>query len=140
MVEFIDGSILAQLGPPDMRVPIRYALGFPGRIPSGNEPVDIQALSGLTFEEPDREAFPCLALGERVAREGGLSGTIFNAANEVAVDAFLAGQVGFLAIADIVADALASFDNRPEPDLATILSTDQAVREHARQRLLQHTS
>jgi 1-deoxy-D-xylulose-5-phosphate reductoisomerase len=131
MVEFVDGAVLAQLSPPDMRLPIRYALGYPTRLPNGAPPVDLRALSGLTFEEPDRETFPCLALGERVARAGGLAGCILNAANEIAVDAFLARRLPFTSIATVAADALDHFENRPAPDLATLLETDRRVREHA---------
>jgi 1-deoxy-D-xylulose-5-phosphate reductoisomerase len=131
MVEFVDGAVLAQLSPPDMRLPIRYALGYPTRLPNGAPPVDLRALSGLTFEEPDRETFPCLALGERVARAGGLAGCILNAANEIAVDAFLARRLPFTSNATVAADALDHFENRPAPDLATLLETDRRVREHA---------
>ena len=137
MVEFVDGAVLAQLSPPDMRLPIRYALGYPGRLSDGAQPVDFAALSGLTFEQPDREAFPCLALGERAARAGGLAGTIMNAADEVAVEAFLAGRLPFLSIADVVADALDRFDARRAPGLDEILDTDRRVREHAASRVPQ---
>jgi 1-deoxy-D-xylulose-5-phosphate reductoisomerase len=131
MVEFVDGAVIAQLSPPDMRLPIRYALGYPARLPSGAPPVDLAALSGLTFEQPDRETFPCLALGERVARAGGLAGCIMNAANEVAVDAFLGRRLPFTAIPTLVADALDRFENRPAPDLPTLIETDRRVRAHA---------
>jgi len=137
MVEFVDGAVLAQLSPPDMRLPIRYALGHPGRLSDGGRPVDFGALSGLTFEAPDRQAFPCLSLGERAARVGGLSGTIINAADEVAVEAFLAGRLPFLSIADVVADALDRFEPRQRAELDEILETDRRVREHARSRLPQ---
>jgi 1-deoxy-D-xylulose-5-phosphate reductoisomerase len=137
MVEYVDGAVLAQLSPPDMRLPIRYALGFPDRLSDGGPPVDFAALSGLTFETPDRQAFPCLALGERAARAGGLSGTIMNAADEVAVAAFLAGRLPFLSIADVVADALDRFEPRRLPELDEILDTDRRVREHAASRLPQ---
>jgi len=137
MVEFVDGAVLAQLSPPDMRLPIRYALGYPDRLPDGGKPVDFAALSGLTFEAPDRAAFPCLALGERAARAGGLAGTIMNAADEVAVEAFLAGRLPFLSIADVVADALDRFDAKSQPDLDEILETDRRVRAHAASRLPQ---
>ena len=137
MVEYLDGSILAQLGPPDMRIPIRWALGHPDRLATPEPAADFSTLGGLTFEEPDREAFPCLALGERVAREGGLSGCILNAANEVAVEAFLERRLPFTAIPEIVADALDAFDNVSAPDLGTILATDREVRRHARSRLPQ---
>lgn len=135
MVEYVDGAILAQLSPPDMRLPIRWALGYPERVRAPGEPIDLLALSGLTFEEPDRETFPCLALGERAAREGGLSGTVLNAANEVAVGAFLERRLPFLAIADLVADALDSFDAGDDPDLDTILAVDAEVRRHTQSKL-----
>lgn len=131
LVEYVDGALLAQLGPPDMRLPIRYALGWPERVDSGEGPVDLLALSGLTFEAPDRETFPCLAHGERAARRGGLAGTILNAANEVAVDAFLDGRLRFPAIAEIVGAALDRFAPAAAPDLETILATDDEVRRYA---------
>jgi 1-deoxy-D-xylulose-5-phosphate reductoisomerase len=137
LVEFTDGALLAQLSPPDMRLPIRYALGGRARVPSGEPPVDLAALSGLTFERPDPESFPCLRFGPRVARQGGLSGCILNAANEVAVDAFLQGRLPFTAIAGVVEDALSSFDNVAEPDLPTILQADRRVRRHAEAALTQ---
>jgi len=137
MVEFIDGALLAQLSPPDMRLPIRWALAYPGRVPSGEASVDIARLPGLTFEAPDPVAFPCLLLGQLVARSGGLSGTVLNAANEVAVEAFLAGRLSFTAIHAVVADALDRFENEPEPDVARIEETDRRVRRHAASRLPQ---
>lgn len=135
LVEFTDGALLAQISPPDMRLPIRWALGHPGRVPSGEPVVDLTKLSGLTFEQPDTQAFPCLLLGHRVARAGGLSGTVLNAANEVAVEAFLAGRLPFTGIHGIVADALDRFDNVAEPDLETIEDTDRRVRHHAATRM-----
>jgi 1-deoxy-D-xylulose-5-phosphate reductoisomerase len=135
LVEYTDGALLAQLSPPDMRLPIRWALGYPARVPSGEPPVDVTKLSGLTFEAPDTEAFPCLLLGHRVARAGGLSGTILNAANEVAVEAFLAGRLPFTGIHAVVADALDRFENQPDPDLETIEDTDRRVRHHAAARM-----
>ena len=103
-------------------------------------PVDLARLSGLTFEEPDTQAFPCLQFGWRVAREGGLAGTALNAANEVAVDAFLQGRLPFLSIHDLVADALDRLDNVQDPDLGLIEETDRAVRRHASARLPQPAS
>jgi 1-deoxy-D-xylulose-5-phosphate reductoisomerase len=137
MVEFVDGAILAQLSPPDMRLPIRYALGWPGRLSCGAPPVDLTSFGDLTFDTPDRETFPCLALGEQVARDGGLAGCIMNAANEVAVTAFLDGRLPFTGIPCIVEDALNVFENVPSPDLPMILDTDERVRRHAEARILQ---
>ena len=131
MVEYVDGALLAQLSPPDMRLPIRYALGYPSRLPSPEGPADLNRLNGLTFETPDRETFRCLALAERAAREGGLAGTVLNAANEIAVEAFLAGRLPFQEIPDVVQDALDSFPAQLDPGLQSILETDAAVRIHA---------
>ena len=131
MVEYVDGALLAQLSPPDMRLPIRYALGYPSRLPSPQGPADLNRLNGLTFETPDRETFRCLALAERAAREGGLAGTVLNAANEIAVEAFLAGRLPFQEIPDVVQDALDSFPAQLDPGLQSILETDAAVRIHA---------
>ncbi|MFT7463587.1 MAG: 1-deoxy-D-xylulose-5-phosphate reductoisomerase [Pseudohongiellaceae bacterium] len=128
MVEYIDGAVLAQLSAPDMRLPIRFALGHPHRVATPAQPVDFNTFSGLTFEEPDRGTFPLLALGEKVARQGGLSGTVLNAANEVAVDAFLKGRIDFSDIPILVSAACADHTVQDAPDLATILSTDAAVR------------
>jgi len=135
MVEFIDGALLAQLSPPDMRVPIRWALGWPERLSDGSEPLDLARLGTLTFEEPDRPNFPCLDFGARVATAGGLAGTVLNAANEVAVEAFLAGRLPFLAIADVVAAALDAFAGESAPDLASIEAADREVRRATVARL-----
>lgn len=140
MVEYLDGAVLAQLSPPDMRLPIRWALAHPGRVDSGEGHVDLARLSGLTFEEPDLDTFPCLRFGWRVAREGGLAGTALNAANEVAVDAFLAGHLSFPAIHDLVAGALDALRNEGDPDLAAIEATDRAVRQQVAARLPQPAS
>jgi 1-deoxy-D-xylulose-5-phosphate reductoisomerase len=140
MVEFLDGSVMAQLGPPDMRLPIRYALGHPERLDSGAGAVDITALSGLTFEAPDPATFPCLRIGYRIAEEGGLAGTIANAANEIAVGAFLEGRLPFRAIPELVEGALERYTGRDAPDLATILATDAEVRASTTARLALPTS
>jgi len=140
MVEFRDGAVLAQLSPPDMRLPIRFALGGATRVDNGAPPVDLLALSGLTFEAPDRRNFPCLALGERVARSGGLAGTVLNAANEIAVAAFLEGRLPFTSIHDVVADALDAFEDVAQPDLPTILQADRRARRHAEARVPQMAS
>ncbi|MGQ0552013.1 MAG: 1-deoxy-D-xylulose-5-phosphate reductoisomerase [Planctomycetota bacterium] len=135
MVEFIDGALLAQLSRPDMRLPIRYALGAPGRIESGDGQVDLLSLSGLSFEEPDRETFRCLALGEEVARLGGTAGCVMNAANEIAVHAFLEQRLSFLGIAELVEAALTRFEHRPAADLTELLELDQRVRTWALTRV-----
>ena len=102
MVEYIDGSVIAQLGVPDMKGPIAYALTYPARIASGVKPLDLTALSGLTFFNPDTDRFPALKLAYRAAQSGESMPAVMNAANEVAVQAFLEGKIGFMAIAESI--------------------------------------
>jgi 1-deoxy-D-xylulose-5-phosphate reductoisomerase len=128
MVEFTDGSILAQMGIPDMAVPIRFALAFPQRSVTRDQYFDFDRFRSLTFERPDTERFPGLALGFRAAREGGTSGAVLNAANEVAVAAFLAGELPFDRIARVVEAALDQVPHVAEPTLAEVLAADQAAR------------
>ncbi len=99
LVEYVDGSVLAQLSNPDMRVPIAHALGFPARMASGATPLDLAAIGQLSFERPDAQRFPCLGLAYGALRAGGTAPAMLNAANEVAVAAFLEGRIGFTAIA-----------------------------------------
>jgi len=106
LVGFKDGSVLAQLGEPDMRIPIAHALGYPGRLVSQAPRLDLARHARLEFEPPDEVRFPALALARRALRSGGTAPTILNAANEVAVAAFLGRRIGFLAIADVVAETL----------------------------------
>jgi 1-deoxy-D-xylulose-5-phosphate reductoisomerase len=106
LAEFTDGSLLAQLGVPDMRIPISYCLGFPERLHSGAPALDLTALGSLHFSPPDRFAFPCLDLARGAGEKGGGYPVVLNAANEVAVDAFLAGQIPFGAIPGIVEQCL----------------------------------
>jgi 1-deoxy-D-xylulose-5-phosphate reductoisomerase len=102
MVEYVDGSVIAQLGVPDMKGPIAYALTYPGRVPSGVKPLDLTTLSGLTFFNPDTDRFPALKLAYRAANDGESMPAVMNAANEVAVEAFLDGKIGFMAIAQSI--------------------------------------
>jgi 1-deoxy-D-xylulose-5-phosphate reductoisomerase len=102
MVEYIDGSVIAQLGVPDMKGPIAYALTYPARVPSGVKPLDLTTLSGLTFFQPDTDRFPALKLAYRAADAGESMPAVMNAANEVAVEAFLAGKISFMAIAESI--------------------------------------
>ena len=127
MVEFVDGSVVAQLGPPDMRVPIHYALHHPDRAPGPYKGFDVRTMSSLTFEAPDLGRFPALGLGWRVVEAGGDAGAVLNAADETAVEAFLAGRIGFLDIADIVERAL---DARPglDHDISALLAADAHAR------------
>lgn len=102
MVAYTDGSVLAQLGTPDMRTPIAYTLAWPHRMPSPSERLDLAAISRLTFEPPDPERFPALRLAREALEAGGSAATVLNAANEVAVEAFLRGRLGFLGIIDVI--------------------------------------
>ena len=137
MVEFVDGSILAQLGLPSMTVPVRYALAYPQRAPTTRSYFDLERFSQLTFEQPDTDRFPALDLGHEVARNLGLAGTALNAANEVAVRFFLDRKSSFEAIPATVRTVLDRLDNRTDdPDLEQILATDSWARREAEQCLL----
>ena len=129
LVEYHDGAVLAQLGTPDMRLPIRYAMTYPQRGVSLAEPLDLLTCPPLTFAQPDREAFPCLRLAEEAAREGGTACAILNAANEEAVKLFLADRIGFHDIPRLVEKARASIPVTQSPSLDQILSADRAGRE-----------
>jgi len=113
MVEFVDGAVVAQLSLPDMRLPIGYALAYPDRLPSPFGAIDWAELSLLEFETPDRATFRCLDLAYRAGRAGDLAPAWLNAANEVAVEAFLAGRIGWAAIADVVAETLDGYESGP---------------------------
>lgn len=131
MVDYVDGSVLAQLGNPDMRTPIAHALAWPERISSGVVALDLFSVSRLDFLEPDTDRFPCLQLAAEAIRKGGTSPAILNAANEIAVEAFLEGRVSFIDIADIVARVLAEVEMHMADDLKTILSDDEMARQSA---------
>ncbi|MDP1634226.1 MAG: 1-deoxy-D-xylulose-5-phosphate reductoisomerase, partial [Gallionellaceae bacterium] len=133
MVQYFDGSVLAQLGNPDMRTPIAYALAYPDRIEAGVAPLDLFAIARLDFSAPDFTRFPCLALAFRALRAGGSAPTVLNAANEIAVEAFLAGQLSFLAIAEVIAATLDAVPTCAIPDLPAIMAEDARAREFARQ-------
>ncbi|HET8894079.1 MAG TPA: 1-deoxy-D-xylulose-5-phosphate reductoisomerase [Gaiellaceae bacterium] len=127
LVRFRDGATLAHLGYPDMRVPISYALTYPERAETPVAPLDLTKLT-LEFEAPDLETFPLLALAREAGENGGTYPCVFNAANEVAVAAFLAGSLPFLGIAEVVADALDRADGAPARDLSDLLEADRAAR------------
>ena len=127
-VEFEDNAILAQLGPPDMRTPIQYALTGPQRPAGCSQRLDWSTLGKLEFEDPDPTRFPAVGLAYDVIRAGGTAGAVFNAANEAAVAAFLERRVRFGRIVELVAEALAAIDVRPIADLASILDADQRAR------------
>ena len=131
MVEYADGSVLAQLSNPDMRTPIAHGLGWPERLDAGVEPLDVLARSNLDFEPPDMEAFPCLGLAMQAARAEGGAPVILNAANEVAVAAFLAGRLPFTGIAELVAEMLDKMDAVRADTLVAVLALDRRARDKA---------
>jgi 1-deoxy-D-xylulose-5-phosphate reductoisomerase len=132
MVEYADGSVLAQLGSPDMRIPIAYAMAWPERIATPAARLNLSQIGSLTFEAPDLERFPCLALAWDAMRAGGSAPCILNAANEIAVAAFIAGQAGFLDIDAIVAETLATVPHGPMASLDDVMAVDTAARAAAR--------
>jgi 1-deoxy-D-xylulose-5-phosphate reductoisomerase len=136
LVEYVDGSVIAQLSNPDMRVPIAHALAHPERIASGAQPLDLAALKMLSFEAPDHGRFPCLGLAYAALRAGGTAAAMLNAANEVAVEAFLAGRLPFTGIAGVIAHVLDTLAARPAEDLAAILAADAQARRLAHDRIL----
>jgi len=135
MVEYVDGSILAQLGNPDMRTPIAHALGWPERIGSGVESLDLVAAARLDFEAPDDVRFPSLGLARAAAEAGGTAPAALNAANEVAVAAFLEGRLDFLGIPALIDRVMSSHRAAPARELADVLEADRWARAAAQERL-----
>jgi 1-deoxy-D-xylulose-5-phosphate reductoisomerase len=136
MVEYLDGSVLAQLGNPDMRTPIAHALAYPERIDSGVGALDLPALGRLDFEPPDPQRFPCLRLAREALRAGAAAPCVLNAANEVAVAAFLERRLPFTAIAEVNERVLDALGGRPAPDdLAGALALDDEARALAAARI-----
>ena len=135
LVQYVDGSVLAQLGNPDMRTPIAHALGWPERIVSGVAPLDLFAVQRLDFEPPDLVRFPCLALAVAAAATGGTAPAVLNAANEVAVAAFLNRQIGFMTIAAVVEETLAALpaESVAGQDIEFLLDVDGRARRVAEQ-------
>jgi 1-deoxy-D-xylulose-5-phosphate reductoisomerase len=131
LVQFRDGSTLAQLGNPDMRVPIAHALGWPQRLDSGVEALDLLSTARLDFRAPDYQRFPCLALALAAARSGGAAPVVLNAANEVAVEAFLGSRVPFTAISAIIETVLAECGTGDAATLEQILAVDAQARGFA---------
>lgn len=129
LVEFKDMSVLAQLGLPDMKLPIHYALCYPHRIPSGVKQLNLWEVGNLTFGKPDYDTFRCLSLAIKAGREGGTMPTVLNGANEVAVELFLKGKIKFNDIARIVENAMENHKNVLNPKLDDIIYTDKCVRE-----------
>ncbi len=132
LVEFVDGSWLAQLGVPDMRVPIAYALTYPRRLPLNSDPLDLGQVARLTFERPDFSRFPALRLGYEAAKTGGTMPAVLNAANEVAVAAFLEGRLPFLGIPRLVEQTMAAHQHEPITSLEQVLAVNQWARNYAR--------
>jgi len=130
MVEFVDGSVLAQLGPPDMRGPIHYAMNWPERAPAALTGFDLDLFAELTFEAPDTDRFPALALGWRALEQGGDAPAALNAADEVAVEAFLGGRIAFPSIARVDASVLRGFGS-PAATIEELIERDAAARAAA---------
>ena len=135
MVEFADSSVIAQLSNPDMRLPITYALFWPDRVASDYGEIDWSRIAALTFEPPDYEKFPALALAFQVARTGGTAPAVFNAANEVAVAAFLQKSIKYTEIADLIEGTIGEVEIEPAPTLEDILEADNRARQVCRERM-----
>ena len=125
MVEYIDGCVIAQLGIPDMKAPIAYALSYPARVSTGVKHLDLTALSGLTFYKPDLERFPCLGLAYRALGEGESMPAVMNAANEVAVEEFLAGRISYLQIARLIEKTMDAHKASQISSIEEVLEADE---------------
>ena len=131
MVAYVDGSVIAQLGNPDMRTPIAHAMAFPERVDAGVKPLDLFAIGQLNFERPDLDRFPCLALAYRALAEEGVAPAVLNAANEVAVGCFLDGALGFDRIPAVIAATLDAMNPSAADSLEVVLEADRWAREFA---------
>jgi 1-deoxy-D-xylulose-5-phosphate reductoisomerase len=138
LVEYADGSVLAQLGNPDMRTALAHALAWPERVDAGVKPLDLVALARLDFQPPDLDTFRCLALAYAALRAGGTAPTVLNAANEVAVAAFLDGGLPFLAIAEIIEETLDALPSEPVEDVGQLIQTDLTARHTAQRMMRRH--
>ncbi len=136
MVSYADGSVLAQLGNPDMRTPIAHALAYPERIDAGVDPIDLARIGQLDFRKPDVERFPCLRIAFEALQAGGSAAAVMNAANEVAVEAFLDRQIGFRRIPELIAQVLDRVPQAPVDGLDSLLAQDQRARRCARELLV----
>ncbi len=132
MVEYVDGCVVAQMGVPDMRAPIAYAIAYPERVESGIETLELAQVGSLTFEEPDRGRFPCLGLAFEAIEAGGSAPAVLNAANEIAVAAFLEKRVGFMDIPRIVRETMEALPPQPFASIEEIVEIDRRAREKAR--------
>lgn len=135
MVRYIDGSVISQLGAPDMRTPIAYGLAYPQRIESGSEHLSFDDMLQLNFSQPDRNRFPCLRLAEEAIAEGGTMPAILNAANEITVQSFLDGNIRFMDIPRINEEVMQSLGAEPVHSLEQLLSVDQCARQTAIERI-----
>jgi 1-deoxy-D-xylulose-5-phosphate reductoisomerase len=135
LVEYIDGSVLAQLGNPDMRTPIAHALAYPERIDAGVQSLDLCAIGSLQFERPDLDRFPCLRLAYQALEAGGNAPIVLNAANEIAVANFLAGRLAFARIAGFVEEVLARITPGRVRTLEDVLAADALARIECEQQL-----
>lgn len=140
MVEYVDGSVLAQLGNPDMRTPIAYALGYPERIEAGVKSLNLIEIAQLQFEQPDMERFPCLRLAYDALTLGGTASTILNAANEIAVAAFLQKSIHFLDIPHLISDALSTIPTEQVDSLEQLIDVDARARAYAHDWLASHAN
>jgi len=143
MVEYEDGSVIAQMGVPDMKAPIAYALTYPERLPLPLPPLDLCRIGQLTFAEPDNDRFACLGLAYDALRTGGTAPAVLNAANEIAVQAFLGGRISFLAIAEVIRRSVARHTSQPLDHIDTVINADQWGRDaasHEVDRLLEESA
>jgi len=131
LVEFVDGSVIAQLGTPDMCLPIQYALTYPARVAGIAKHLRLEEIRKLTFERPDLETFRALSLGYEVARTGGTAAVVFNAANEAAVQEFLAGRIKFVNIVELIEHCLNKHDVKTNVSLEELLEADAWARREA---------
>jgi 1-deoxy-D-xylulose-5-phosphate reductoisomerase len=135
LVEYIDGCVIAQLGVPDMKAPIAYALTYPERVPTGVSGLDLAAIASLNFFEPDLERFPALKLAYRAAEDGESMPAVMNAANEVAVDAFLAGKIKFTEIAVLIEKTMSAHDGHSLGSVEEVMHADLWGRKKTRELL-----
>jgi len=138
MVEYRDGSIISQMGIPDMMIPIAYALAYPRHIKTGLPSLDLVKAGPLSFERPDLERFKCLALALRAAAVGGSMPTVLNGANEIAVDAFLNQKIGFLDIPEVIEKTMDAHEVQPIDRIASIMDADGWAREKTIENLLSY--
>lgn len=138
MVQYNDGSVIAELGQPDMRTPIAYGMAWPERIDSGVKHLNLFDIARLDFSQPDHETFPCLNLAKAAFERGGICPTVLNAVNEVAVAAFLAEQISFLAISELISEVMQVCPDQDAIDLDEILSADRWARDQANRLIKNH--